>query len=313
MATCPNCGAKLHFWDVYAECRKCGANIPNHNWEERLEEDNVKAEHAFGVFYRALNGFKYVTVGTKLRIARLVLSFLPAVGFILPWYFINAQSGGFTLTIYSLFDSNLSLIDFFTSFFGDTSLFFSNMGFESYSGALSFMVYGILFYVLSVLMIVIAFFMIIIMYRHPKTKATVVFDALSIVFCVASAVMMYLSGQQAAVQGSFAFGTTPMTDAVATVGWGLFVNLALLCVAFVMNVLVSRAKAKTDEELEAERAAKQAAKEAKQEAEEEKKRIAHEEAKKKAEAENKKKIEAAKARMAELKREREEKGKNKKK
>lgn len=312
MATCPNCGAKLHFWDVFAECRKCGANIPNHNWEERLEEDNQKAEHAFGVFYKALNGFKYVTVGTKLRIVRLVFSFLPAIGFIVPWYVFSAENSGFTLTIYSLFDSNLSLIDFFTSFFGDPALFLTNMRFEQYSGALSFMLYGIVCYVLSVLMIVLAFFMILFIYKRPKTKVTVVFDVLSIVFCVASAVMMYMAGTQAGVQGSFAFGTTPMTNVTATVGWGLFVNLVLLCVAFVLNVLVSRAKAKTDEELEAERAAKQAAKEAKQEAEEEKKRLAREEAKKKAEEENQKKIAAAKARMAELKREREAKSKKKK-
>lgn len=312
MATCPNCGAKLHLWDVFAECKKCGANIPNHNWEERLEEDNVKAEHAFGVFYKALNSFKYVTVGTKLRIVRLVFSFLPALGFIVPWYIFNGETGGFTLTIYSLFDDNLSLIDFFTSFFGDTSLFLTNMGFEQYSGALSFMLYGILSYVLSVLMIVLAFFMIIIVYKHPKTKVCVVFDVLSIVFCITSAVMMYIAGTQAAVQGSFAFGTTPMTGVTATAGWGLYVNLALLVVAFVLNVLVCRAKAKTDEELEAERVAKQEKKEAKAAENEEKKRIAREEAKKKAEEENQKKIAAAKARMAELKREREEKEKKKK-
>ena len=42
MATCPNCGKKLHFWNIKAECSKCGVSIPNFNWIERLEEDPLE-------------------------------------------------------------------------------------------------------------------------------------------------------------------------------------------------------------------------------------------------------------------------------
>ena len=84
-STCPNCGKKLHLWDVKAECSGCGVSIPNYNWEARLEEDNIKAEKQFAVFNRSLNRIAYSIYGTKLRIARLILTFLPAIGFILPW------------------------------------------------------------------------------------------------------------------------------------------------------------------------------------------------------------------------------------
>mgnify|MGYP000363541668 CR=1 FL=1 len=84
-STCPNCGKKLHFWNVKAECSSCGVSIPNYNWQERLEEDSDKAEKQFAVFYKSLNRIAYSIWGTKLRIARLVLTFLPAIGFILPW------------------------------------------------------------------------------------------------------------------------------------------------------------------------------------------------------------------------------------
>lgn len=81
-STCPNCGKKLHFWNIKAECSACGVSIPNFDWEARLEEDNRNAEKAFGVFNRTLSRMAYSMWGTKLRIARLVLTFLPAVGFI---------------------------------------------------------------------------------------------------------------------------------------------------------------------------------------------------------------------------------------
>ena len=50
-------------------------SIPNFDWEARLEEDNRNVEKAFGVFNRTLSRMAYSMWGTKLRIARLVLTF----------------------------------------------------------------------------------------------------------------------------------------------------------------------------------------------------------------------------------------------
>ena len=41
---CPNCGKTLHWYDFRAECKYCGANIPNYDWEGRLEQDADIAE-----------------------------------------------------------------------------------------------------------------------------------------------------------------------------------------------------------------------------------------------------------------------------
>ncbi|MFR1993492.1 MAG: hypothetical protein ACLS26_08430 [Eubacterium sp.] len=145
-STCPNCGKKLHFWNVKAECSSCGVSIPNYNWQERLEEDSDKAEKQFAVFYKSLNRIAYSIWGTKLRIVRLVLTFLPAIGFILPWADFKSDGANFTLTIYSLFNKNNSLVDFFKSFFGNAGLYMSNMKFEGYSGPLTFACLGYLFF-----------------------------------------------------------------------------------------------------------------------------------------------------------------------
>ena len=41
---CPNCGKTLHWYDFRAECKYCGANIPNYDWEGQLERDADIAE-----------------------------------------------------------------------------------------------------------------------------------------------------------------------------------------------------------------------------------------------------------------------------
>ena len=176
-STCPNCGKKLRIWDVKAECSSCGVSIPNYNWQARLEEDNIKAEKQFAVFNRTMNRIAYSIYGTKLRIVRLILTFLPAIGFILPWATLKSDGESFDLSIIS-FSGKKSLIDFFSSFFGDINLYITNMKFEGFGGAVTLGVAGYILFVLSALFIVIAFFLNIIMCKKPKTKSTIVFDAL---------------------------------------------------------------------------------------------------------------------------------------
>lgn len=296
-STCPNCGKKLHFWNVKADCSACGVSIPNYNWQARLEEDNIRAEKQLAVFNRTMNRIAYSIWGTKLRIARLVLTFLPAIGYILPWAVLKSDGESFDLSIISLF-GNKSLIDFFTSFFGDINLYLTNMGFESYSGALTLGVAGYLLFVLSALFIVIAFFLNIIMCKHPKTKSTIVFDVLSIAASVASVVCFVMSGSLAQDFTAFNFGEFSVINGSATVSWGYFVALVLLLVATGVNIAVAKAPAKSDEVLEEERLARKAVKDEKErqkEIEKEKSRI---EAEKAAEEEQARRVEEAKAKLA---------------
>lgn len=297
-STCPNCGKKLHLWDVKAECSACGVSIPNYNWQARLEEDNIKAEKQFAVFYKSLNRIAYSIWGTKLRIARLVLTFLPAIGYILPWATLKSDGASFDLTIYSLFNGNNSLVEFFQSFFGDSSLYLTNMQFEGYSGALTFAVIGYLMFVLSALFIVIAFFMNVIMCKRPKTKSTVVFDILSIAASVVSVVMFVLSGSLAGAQVAFNFGDMAVINGSASISWGYFVALALLLVATGINIAVAKAPAKSDETLEEERLARKAEKEEKERKKQLEKEKAREEAEKAAAEEQKRIVEEAKAKLA---------------
>lgn len=299
-STCPNCGKKLHFWDIKAECSACGVSIPNYNWQERLEEDNIRAEKQFAVFYKSINRIAYTIWGTKLRIARLFITIIPALGYILPWATLKSDANSFDLSIISFF-GNKSLIDFFKSFFGDAGLYITNMKLEGFGGALTLSVAGYFLFVLSALFIVIAFFMTIIMCKHPKTVTTVVFDVLSILAAVASVVCFVTSGTFAQEAVAFNFGDFAVFNGTASISWGFFIAVALLLVAMGINIAVVKAPAKSDETLEEERLARKAAKEEKERQKEIEREKSRHEAEKKAEEEQKRIVEEAKAKLAQRK------------
>lgn len=296
-SSCPNCGKKLHWYDVKAECSNCGISIPNFNWEERLEADNELAERKFASFYRGLNRLAYSIWGTKLRIARIVLSVLPVIGFILPWATLKSDAESVGLDLFGMTCSK-SLIDLFGDFFGNTSLYITNMGYEGFSGTLSFTMYAVLCMVLSLLFAVIAFFLILILAKHSKTKAITVFECLSVASAVASAVCFTLGVKGAPAELGINFGSFPVYNATGGVAWGFYVALALLLVAVGINAAVAKAPAKSDDVLEAERLERKAVKEKKEQEEALRKEIEREEAEKREKEEQARIVEEAKAKLA---------------
>lgn len=310
-STCPNCGKKLKWYNVKAECSECGVSIPNFNWEGRLEEDAERSEKKFQSFYRTMNMLAYSIWGTKLRILRIILSFLPVIGFILPWAYLKSDAESIGIDFIGIFTDGKSLIDVLSDFFSNMGLYFTNMSYEANSGVLTFTLLAILFMLLSLVFIVVAFFLIFFTTKHPKTKAMVVFDALSIVFTAASGILFLVGLSSASNQTAVNFGSFSLYNISGGISWGIFVALALLIAAFVMNLLVAKAPAKSHEELEEERLAKKAAKEEKERQEDIKKEKAREEAEKAAAEEQKKAVAAAKAKL-EAKKNKKKKKKKKK-
>ena len=296
-SSCPNCGKKLHWYDVKAECSNCGISIPNFNWEERLEADNELAERKFASFYRGLNRLAYSIWGTKLRIARIVLSVLPVIGFILPWATLKSDAESVGLDLFGMTCSK-SLIDLFGDFFGNTNLYITNMGYEGFSGTLSFTMYAVLCMVLSLLFAVIAFFLILILAKHSKTKVITVFECLSVASAIASAVCFTLGVKGAPAELGINFGSFPVYNATGGVAWGFYVALALLLVAVGINAAVAKAPAKSDDVLEAERLERKAIKEKKEQEEALRKEIEREEAEKREKEEQARIVEEEKAKLA---------------
>lgn len=296
-STCPNCGKKLHWYNVKAECSECGVSIPNFNWEARLEADNELAEKKFASFYCALNRLAYSIWGTKLRIARIVLSVLPLVGFIVPWATVKSDVGSVGLDLFGL-TCDKSLIDIFKDFFANPSLYFTNMGYEGYSGVLTSTMLAVVFMALSLVFMVVAFFLILFTAKHSKTKAMLVFDILGIASAIASAVTFTVGINGASGEAAVNFGTFPLYNVSGSVAWGFYIALVLLVVAAVFNGLVAKAPAKSNEELEEERLARKAKKEAEEHEKEVAAELARIEADKKAKQEEAEMVAKAKAELA---------------
>ena len=297
MAKCPNCSYKLRLWDIKAECPQCGVSIPNYNWEARLEEDSRIAEEKFAALHKTMNRLKFSVAGSKLRLLRILMSFIPAVGFILPWAAVTSEKANLGFDLFGIFTEGESTINFFGVLIKNISDIISAMGAEGFSGAVSFIMLGFVFILLSVVAIVVAFFLPFVRFKKSDTKAGWIADIVSIVLALAGAVLFILSSS-AANGASFNIGTLEFVNASAGALWGVFVYIALLAVAMTGNILVSKAPVESDEALEAVRAEKVRLKEEKEEAERIKREAAWAEAKKKAEEEEAEKVRKAREALA---------------
>lgn len=286
---CPKCSGKLKLYHVKAECPHCGTNIPNYNWEARLEEDSAVAEAKFASLYRKLNLLKYSVFGTKLRIARILMSLIPAVGFILPWAYVASEKDTLNFDLLGLFTDGTNTIKFFGILFKDIGGILSNL-----EGPVLYIMAGLLLVLLSIVVIVVAFFMPLVRFTKPKTNAGWITDILSIILAVAAVAMFIMAGEPASQSADFNIGTLEfVAGASADAAWGLFVYIGLLVVAMVGNLLVSRSEVTSEEDLEIERLAKVRIKEEKEEAERIRKQEAWIEAERKKEEEHAEKVRKA--------------------
>ncbi|MBQ7005211.1 MAG: hypothetical protein IJN68_02120 [Clostridia bacterium] len=55
---CPKCGKKLSIFYIKQNCSDCGCDLLNHNREEVLERDALKAEAEFEKLEKLLSKFK---------------------------------------------------------------------------------------------------------------------------------------------------------------------------------------------------------------------------------------------------------------
>lgn len=289
---CPNCGRQLKWYNIKADCPDCGISIPNYNWEERLEQDNILAEAKFAKLYNTLNKLGYSVFGTKLRIARIVMSFIPIIGIILPWATVTGDNAALNFDLLGIFTKGTNTIKFFGPLFKNLGGIIDSMSAEGFSGPVSFTIIGLLCVLLSIVVLVIAFFLILITFKKPKTNVIWIFDVIGI------ALMGTGAGLFAGINGkisaeAFTIADLTFENAKASVGWGIFIFLALAFVAFMGNLLVSRADIKSDEQLENERLERVRLKEEKEEKERQRKEAARKEAEKKAELEQAEKVRKA--------------------
>lgn len=169
---CPNCGKTLHWYDFRAECKYCGANIPNYDWEGRLEQDADIAETSFARLHYHLDNFKSATVGSPLRIVRLVCTLLPLVALVVP--LLNAT---FAFPFYAETKSISFLtfvLDYLTKF--DIGSVLSLAGGEILGGVITSLLLACLFALLAVAAGVVNFFVVLFGRYQPALAAECHFE-----------------------------------------------------------------------------------------------------------------------------------------
>ncbi|MCR5042050.1 MAG: hypothetical protein K6C36_08155 [Clostridia bacterium] len=84
MASCPNCGRKLKLTDLSQYCPGCGVNMRFVNFEENFIREAKYAELSQAGVRCRFRRFKGAFIGSKLTIARLACSVLPALTLLIP-------------------------------------------------------------------------------------------------------------------------------------------------------------------------------------------------------------------------------------
>ena len=228
MANCPKCGHPLKIWNVKAECPYCGVNIPNYNWEERLDEDAKNAEIAWAKFRIFTGNFKSALFGNKLRIIRFIFTFVPLVALILPLadYSLNlpfvSASGNLNLvefTLNTLLNLNWgSLITLVTSNILGTEFL---MLFASVLLLYLAVVFGVLNFVFVLL-------------RASKLKA-----GFNMTMCISSALCFAIAAILFSVCVS-QIGSTTVNVLSGSLQYGIFVGIGLFTINIVLNTVVNK-------------------------------------------------------------------------
>lgn len=237
MANCPGCGYHLKIWNFKAECPKCGVNIPNYDWEVRLEEDAARSEWAFAKFRRTAANLKSGLVGTKLSIVRLVFTFVPLLALVIPMFRIDLNLPFYTYTGKSV--SVLNIILAIVNGFDIPALFSLLKSPVVGKGYLLFTV-GILLVALGVVAAVLNFFALILGSIRHRYGANYGLCGASILFFLAAVPVFAVGFSQMAQSGILAF--------TGTISAALFVGILLFAVNLFLNIVTSRHLKKLDRE-----------------------------------------------------------------
>lgn len=228
-AVCPECGQTLKIWNIKAECPHCGANIPNYQWEKRLNDDADFAERAFAKMHYKLQNFKSSVVGSKLRIVRLVMTFTPLIALVLPLY-----SFKISLPFYES-EQTVSFLTFILNYLlkVDIGSVLGLVGGEVLGNATLMAVIACVLLLLAVVCGVLNFFVLLIAGIKMKYVFNVVLNIIStIAWAVAAVFFTQFTSACTALGGGI------ITE--CSLGIGFIIGCILFFINFILNIVVGK-------------------------------------------------------------------------
>ncbi len=171
MATCPNCGRKLHLYNWKPDCPDCGVNMVYFKSNERLLAETEAAEIAHAKSQPSIDRAKSSFLGSPVAISRSVVSVLPLPALFLP-LFKTAEGRVNAIGLYKIIGG----LDFGKAFGGD--------GFAL----------GILLLLVSAVMILVCMGCTVMsLARHGRLR-NLILDLFMLLCAVGAAVCIGLSG-----------------------------------------------------------------------------------------------------------------------
>ena len=228
-AKCPECGHTLKLWNAKAECPECGINIPNYQWEKRLNEDADIAENAFAKMHYKTANFKSAVAGSKLRIVRLVMTFAPLIALVLPLY-------DFTLSLpFRHTEESVSFLTFILNYLlkVDIGSVLKLLGGEVLGGATLKVVIACVLLLVAVVCGVSNFFVLLISGIKMRYRLNIALNFISTVSWGLAAVFF----------AQFTSACTALGGGIVTecsLGIGFVVGCVLFAVNFVLNLVVGK-------------------------------------------------------------------------
>ena len=228
-AKCPECGHTLKLWNAKAECPECGINIPNYQWEKRLNEDADIAENAFAKMHYKTANFKSAVAGSKLRIVRLVMTFAPLIALVLPLY-------DFTLSLpFRHTEESVSFLTFILNYLlkVDIGSVLKLLGGEVLGDAALKVVIACVLLLVAVVCGVSNFFVLLISGIKMRYRLNIALNFISTVSWGLAAIFF----------AQFTSACTALGGGIVTecsLGIGFIVGCVLFAVNFVLNLVVGK-------------------------------------------------------------------------
>lgn len=229
MAKCPHCNYKLQLIDINAECPVCGVNIPNYKWEDRLEEDAINAERSFASFRRKTSAFKDAFMGSKLRIARFVMTFAPLLFFLFPMFSFEADLP------FSPGKEGVSVLSIILKIVNGELDILSMLNFISLekSGTAFLLLYlSLIMVVLGIASGVLNFFVLVISCFGYHAKGNIALCSVSIITFVSAIALIIASSSM--------FADTIPEVFTLSLSYSLFIGIAFFAVNLTLNCITEK-------------------------------------------------------------------------
>ncbi len=227
MANCPNCGVHLKKTYWKPNCPNCNVNVFYHGMQERLENDVKTAEVSLNKMYAVLDRAKASYVGSKLAIARIVLSLIPIGALFLPLAKLSVNvpfvSKEFSINAITLYNS-VSTMDF-----GGLLEMFSS---ETLGLATILFALSIVFIALGAVASLVGFILIFLSCAPKGIPRNLGFAGSALGCYVLSGLFFLISGSQ--------FASVLGEGYSASLSFGYFILLVLAIAPVVINLMIKK-------------------------------------------------------------------------